>query len=164
MSLDLLREKLADVKGLTKVNDAAADRHVIEQFTASLNFVVWFMLFIAAMMDCFIVANFTMTYVQRKTRELTIMRINGFSIRECTLYCAVDLVVTTILGTILGLALGSFLGNAILRTTETPYIQMIREPAAQTYIYSALITGGFSALTNSFALRRIKKLKLSDIS
>ena len=164
MDLDALQQKLADVKGLVKVNDASEERNVIGQFTASLNFVVWLMLFIAAVMACFIVTNFSMTYVQRKTRELTIMRINGFTTRECISYAAVDLIVTTILGTLLGLPLGKFLGHAILSTTETPYIQMIREPAVQSYLYSAVITCGFSALTNSYALRRIRKLKLSDMS
>ena len=164
MELDTLQQNLADVKGLVKVNDASAERNVIGQFTASLNFVVWLMLFIAAVMACFIVANFSMTYVQRKTKELTIMRINGFTTRECISYAAVDLIVTTTLGTLLGLPLGGFLGSAILSTTETPYIQMIREPAVQSYLYSAIITCGFSALTNSYALRRIRKLKLSDMS
>lgn len=164
MALDTLREKLAGIEGLLKVNDAWAEKAVIGQFTSSLNFVVWLMLFIAGLMACFIVANFTMTYVQRKTRELTIMRVNGFSVRECIMYAAVDLIVTTILGTILGLVLGGFLGHAILSTTETPYIQMIRRPVLQTYLYSALITFGFSLLTNSYALRRIKYLKLSDLT
>ena len=164
MSLDALREELADVRGLVKVADAAEQRHMIEQFTAQLNFVVWLMLFIAGMMACFIVANFTMTYIQRKTRELTIMRINGFSAAECIRYSAVDLVVTTVLGTLIGLAVGHLVGHAVLSTTETPYIQMVRQSSPQTYLYSALITCGFSILTNSFALQRIKKLKLSDLT
>ena len=164
MGLDTLREKLAGVAGVLKVSDARAERHMIEQFTASLNFVVWLMLFIAGMMACFIVANFTVTYIQRKTGELTIMRINGFDTGECKRYVAVDLVVTTVLGTALGLVLGGMLGHAILKTTETPYIQMIREDAVQSYLYAALITGGFSPLTNGFALRRIEKLKLSDLT
>ena len=159
-----LAEMLAGVKGVTKVSDASAERNVIGQFTASLNFVVWLMLLIAAIMACFIVANFNMTYVQRKTRELTIMRINGFTVRACIRYAAMDLIVTTILGTLLGLLLGNLMGHIILGTTETPYIQMIREPAVQTYLYSAIITCGFSAITNSFALRRIRKLKLSDLT
>ncbi len=164
MSLDTLREKLAGVEGVQKVNDAWAERHMIEQFTAALDFVVWLMLFIAGMMACFIVANFTMTFIQRKTRELTIMRINGYSARECIRYVAVDLIVTTVFGILLGLILGGRLGYAILKTTETPYIQMIRQSSVWSYLYSALITGGFSLLTNSYALSRIKKLKLSDIS
>ena len=74
-----------------------------------------------------------------------------------------DLVVTTILGTLLGLLAGSILGCAILGTTETPYIQMLRESVMETYLYSVLIPFGFSVLTNSFALQRIKKLNLSDL-
>ncbi len=164
MSLDELQRELAEVRGLTELSDANADRNVIGQFTAAINFVVWLSLFLAAMMACFIVANFTVTYVQRKTRELTIMRINGFSARACVVYCAVDLTVTTILGTLLGLALGNQLGQAILSTTETPYIQMIREPAVRSFLFSALITCGFSVLINIYALRRIKDLKLADIN
>ena len=164
MSLQELEEKVAGVEGFVRVDDAAAERVIIEQFSGSLNFVVWFMLFIAGMMACFIVANFTVTYLQRKTGELTIMRINGFTVSECVRYAAVDLVVTAIAGTLLGLLLGGLLGSRILLVTETPYIQMIRQPVIQSFLYSALITCGFSALTNGVALQRIKRLKLSDIS
>ena len=137
---------------------------MIEQFTSSLNFVVYFMLFIAGVMACFIVANFTVTFIQRKTGELTIMRINGFTSGECIRYVAVDLVVTTVLGTVIGLVLGGFMGARILGVTETPYIQMIREPQLESFLYSALVTFVFSLLTNSVALRRIRHLKLSDMT
>ena len=164
MSLDDLRQKLDGIEGVVSVNDAAADRTMIEQFTSGLNFVVYLMLFIAAMMSCFIVANFTMTFIQRKTSELTIMRINGFTTAECIRYVAVDLVVTTVLGTLVGLGVGGLMGQQILRVTETSYIQMIREPRVESFLYSALFTFAFSLLTNGFALRRIRRLKLTDIS
>ncbi|MBQ3467640.1 MAG: ABC transporter permease, partial [Oscillospiraceae bacterium] len=164
LSLDDLREKLEPVKGLERVRDAAADRVTIEQFSQSLTFVVVFMLFLAGMMACFIVANFTVTYIQRKTKELTIMRVNGFSSGECIRYASADLIVTTALGTLIGLAAGSWLGARILGTTETPYIQMIREPNVKTFLYSGLITVGFSAVTNSIVLQRIRRLKISDIN
>ena len=162
--LSELQKKLEGVQGLTRVSDAAAERVMIGQFTSSLNFVVYLMLFIAGVMACFIVANFTMTYIQRKTGELTIMRINGFTSSECIRYLALDLVVTTVLGTALGLVLGGLMGARILRVTETPYIQMIREPRFESFLFAALITFAFSLLTNGFALRRIRKLKLTDIN
>ena len=164
MSLDDLRQKLDGIEGVVSVNDAAADRTMIEQFTSGLNFVVYLMLFIAAMMSCFIVANFTMTFIQRKTSELTIMRINGFTTAECIRYVAVDLIVTTVLGTLAGLGVGGVMGQQILRVTETSYIQMIREPRIESFLYSVLFTFAFSLLTNGFALRRIRRLKLTDIS
>ncbi len=164
MGIKALQEKLDGIEGLSEVNDAYAERHMIEQFTGTLNLVVWLMLFIAGLMAGFIVTNFSMTYIQRKTGELTVMRINGFSTEECIRYAAVDLVVTTVLGVLLGLVLGRYMGDSVLMTTETPYIQMIREPNFRSFLYSALITFGFSAFSNSFALHRIRKLKLSDIA
>ena len=164
MPLSELEKQLDGVRGLVRVDAAAADRVVIEQFTSSLNFVVYLMLFIAGMMACFIVANFTLTFVQRKTGELTIMRINGFTSGECIRYVAVDLVVTTILGTLVGMAAGGVMGFRILSVTETPYIQMIREPRLESFLFAALVTFGFSILTNGFALRRIRRLRLVDLS
>ena len=164
LSLNELQKKLDGVEGVVSVNDAAAERTMIEQFTSGLNFVVYLMLFIAAMMSCFIVANFTMTFIQRKTAELTIMRINGFTAGECIRYVAVDLVVTTVLGTLLGLGVGGVMGQRILRVTETPYIQMIREPRPESFLYAALFTFVFSLVTNGYALRRIRKLKLTDLA
>ena len=164
LSLSELQKALDGVEGLVRVDDAAAERVMIGQFTSSLNFVVYLMLFIAGVMACFIVANFTMTFIQRKTSELTIMRINGFTSGECIRYLALDLVVTTVLGTAVGLVLGGIMGSRILSVTETPYIQMIREPRFESFLFAALITFGFSILTNGFALRRIRKLKLTDIN
>ena len=164
MSLNELQHKLDGIKGVVSVKDAAAERSVIAQFTSSLNFVVYLMLFIAGLMACFIVANFTMTFIQRKTGELTIMRINGFSTGECIRYLAADLVVTTVLGTAVGLVVGGFMGFHILKVTETAYIQMIREPRVESFLFSTLVTIFFSLVTNGFALRRISRLKLTDIS
>ena len=137
---------------------------MIEQFTSSLNFVVYLMLFIAGVMACFIVANFTVTFIQRKVGELTIMRINGFTNGECIRYVAVDLIVTTVLGTVVGLIVGGIMGSRILSVTETSYIQMVREPNPNSFLFAALITLLFSAITNSVALRLIRNLKLTDIN
>lgn len=163
LSLEELQKMLDGLEGVISVRDAAAERNMIEQFTSGLNFVVYLMLFIAAMMSCFIVANFTMTFIQRKTSELTIMRINGFTSGECIRYVAVDLVVTTVFGTLLGLAAGGLMGQRILRVTETPYIQMLREPRVESFLYAALFTFVFSLITNGIALRRIRRLKLTDL-
>ena len=50
MPLSEVQQWFADVPGILAVNDAAAGRTLIEQFNSSLNFVVYLMLMIAAMM------------------------------------------------------------------------------------------------------------------
>ena len=116
------------------------------------------------LMAYFIIVNLSKTYIQKKSRELTIMRINGFTTKECVRYAAWDLIITTAVGTALGLVLGGVLGRRILCMMEQPYIQFVREPNWRSFVLGALITLGFSWIINAFALRRVKHLKLSDIA
>jgi hypothetical protein len=71
--------------------------------------------------------------------------------------------VTTLAGIVLGLIAGHVLGMRLLPVTEGAYMRFVHDPDLRTYLYSALITAGFSALVSSTALRKVKDLKLSDI-
>ena len=163
LSLDELREKVAEVDGFEKLADAAAERARFTRITGALNYVELLMLVLAGVMAYFILMNLSATYIQKKTKELTIMRINGFTVGECVYYAALDLVITTILGTLLGLVSGGVLAYCIVRMVEMSYMQLVRTPVAKTYLYAALITCGFSLIVNAYTLRVIKDLKLSDI-
>lgn len=163
MSLEELEEKVDGVEGFLELRDAAGDRARIESMSSVLDAVILMLLGLAAVMAYFIVMNLSVTYIQKKTRELTIMRINGFTVQECVRYVAWDLVVTTLAGILLGLITGHFLGQQVLPVTEGPYMRFVHEPDPRTYLYAALITAGFALLVSSTALRRVKDLKLSDI-
>ena len=164
MTISELEAKVEGVPGLIEVRDAAADKARFDSFSSILNLVILMLLGLAGVMAYFIVMNLSVTYIHRKTKELTIMRINGFTVRECVTYVSWDLVITTLLGTLLGLVGGHFLGQLILPVTEGPYMQFVHDPDLRSYLFSALITVGFSALISSAALRRVKYLKLSDVS
>ena len=163
MSLEELEERVQDIEGFLRLKDAAADSARLESLSSVLNAMIFMLLGLAGVMAYFIVMNLSVTYIHQKTRELTIMRINGFSVRECVTYVSWDLVITTLAGILLGLVSGHFLGEMVLPVTEGPYMHFVHDPHPLTYLYAALITAGFSALISSAALRRIKDLKLSDI-
>ena len=164
MSLEELEAAAESVPGFQRVKDAAADRERFNSFSSIVDVAVLLMLGLAGVMAYFIVMNLSVTYIQRKTKELTIMRINGFTVRECVIYVSWDLVVTTLIGILLGLAAGHYLGQTVLPVTEGRYMRFVHEPDLRTYLYSALITAGFFALVSSTALRRVKNLRLSDIN
>ena len=164
MSLEELEATAENVPGFQRVKDAAADRERFNSFSSIVDVAVLLMLGLAGVMAYFIVMNLSVTYIQRKTKELTIMRINGFTVRECVIYVSWDLVVTTLIGILLGLAAGHYLGQTVLPVTEGRYMRFVHEPDLRTYLYSALITAGFFALVSSTALRRVKNLRLSDIN
>ena len=164
MSLDELREQVQDIAGFHSLKDAAAERARFDIMSMLLNVIIVTLLILAAVMVYFILMNLTMTYIQRKTRELTVMRINGFTTRECIVYAAWDLLVTTVVGIAVGLAVGNRIGSWIARMLEGPYAQFVREPDLRTFVFSALITLVFSLIVNGYALGKIRNLKLADIN
>lgn len=163
MTLEALNNQVDDIPGFRQLRDAAADRERLDKLSSVLNAMIFMLLGLAGVMAYFIVMNLSVTYIQQKTLELTIMRINGFTVRECVSYVSWDLLITTFAGILLGLVAGHFLGQRVLPVTEGPYMKFVHDPDIRTYLYAALITAGFSVLVSSAALRRVKDLKLSDV-
>ena len=164
MSLDELQQQVQNVAGFRSLKDATADRARFDIMSMILNVIIVTLLILAAVMVYFILMNLTMTYIQRKTRELTVMRVNGFTASECIRYAAWDLVLTTVAGVALGLFFGIRIASWIERMLEGPYAQFVREPDLRTFFFSASITLFFSIVINGYALGTIRKLKLSDIT
>ena len=164
MTLDELETLASSVPGFDTIKDAAAEKTRFNELSSMVSLVIVVMILIAGLMAYFIIVNLSKTYIQKKSRELTIMRINGFTTKECVRYAAWDLIITTVVGTALGLVLGGVLGRKILCMMEQPYVQFVREPDWRAFVLGALITLGFSWIINAFALRRVKHLKLSDIA
>ena len=93
-------------------------------------------IFMAAVMAGVVLPNLTNTYILQKKRELTIMRINGFSVREVIGYV----------------------------TRETAFVQYNRRVSLPAWAFGAVITALFTIIINAIVLRRVKHLKLTDIT
>lgn len=157
-----LVKKLENVKGFENLTPAAEDRDKLELVTDVFNKVAILLLVIAALMAYFILLNITKMYVNQKTRELTIMRINGFTVKEVKRYLNIETIITTALGIVLGIAVGALMGYIVIRFIEMPHAQFVRTPFILGWVISAAITAVFSILINAFGTRKVKDLKLTD--
>jgi ABC-type antimicrobial peptide transport system permease subunit len=68
--------------------------------------VVALFIFMAAVMAGVVLMNLTNIYFLQKKQELTIMRINGFTVREVIGYMLRETVVTTLVGIVCGIGAG----------------------------------------------------------
>ena len=118
----------------------------------------------AGIMAYFILLNLANMYINQKKRELTIMRVNGYTTRETIAYVAREAVITTALGIILGVALGSVFGYAILSFVEQRQAGFVLTPDPTAWLLSAWITAVYSFIIYAVALRKVKHLKLTDIA
>lgn len=117
----------------------------------------------AGMMAYFILLNLTGMYLMQKQRELTVMRINGFTTREVIRYVSRETVFTTVLGVAFGLGLGALMGWLILRFLEQDHVQFVRTVTPVGMLLAAGITVLFTACINAIALRKVRNLKLTDL-
>lgn len=161
--LPALRLALRNTEGYRTLADAEIQRENFLKTSRSMNVLIMVMTVAAGLMAYFILNNLSGSYMIHKRKELTIMRVNGFTVPECIRYAALELIVTTALGVLIGIPAGAALGYRVVRLTEQSGLQMVRSVDPRSVIFSILITVGFSWLINSLALRKVRNLKLSDV-
>ncbi|MBR4905589.1 MAG: FtsX-like permease family protein [Clostridia bacterium] len=161
---DALLTALDETWGLVSWTPSAGNRTAFEAATASINSVDALLIAIAAIMAGVVLLNLTNTFVLQKKRELIIMRINGFTVKELIGYLLRETAVTTVIGILLGVAAGCGIGYYIVRSVELPYTQFDRGVYAPAWLYAAGITALFAVVINAIALMKVKKLKLTDLT
>lgn len=162
--LDPLLRTLETVKGYESYRSSDDFKAMFEAATSVMNMVVLLFIFMSAIMAGVVLMNLTNIYIMQKMRELTIMRINGFTTKEVIGYCARETVVTTAVGIVFGIVLGAGIGYKIVLSLEQSFVQFDRRVSVLACLIGVLMTAAFAVIVNVIALRKVKKLKLTDLS
>ena len=128
------------------------------------NMIVYLSTGIAIIMSFMILTNLANIFLNRKKTELTIMRINGFSIKQTRGYLAKETVVTTAVGVIFGVLMGSVISPLIIRMTEQSDLQFVRTFHPAAWIIAVVLEVIFSVIINSLVFRKVKDLNLRDVA
>ena len=142
--------------------DAFASK--FESVSFLYNIIVYLMTGIAIIMSFMILTNLANIFLNRKKTELTVMRINGFSIKQTKGYLARETFVTTTVGVVLGVICGSALTPFIIRMVEQPDLQFIRTFHPVAWIAAVALEVLFSVIINSMVFRKVKDLNFRDVA
>ncbi|MCR4804043.1 MAG: ABC transporter permease [Clostridia bacterium] len=159
-----LKEAVQAIDGVEEIAEVAETRALYQSLASVLNLIALMFVGIAGMMAYFILLNLVNMYINQKKRELTIMRVNGFTIREVDNYVLREMVVSTALGIALGLGAGTLLGYRVILLLEGTTVRFMRGIQWEAWLFAALITVVFAAVVNAAALRKVKYLKLTDVA
>ncbi len=134
--------------------------------TASLlyNLIVYVTTGIAILMSFMILSNLANIFLNRKKTELTVMRINGFSIKQTKGYLSKETIVTTAVGIALGVLVGAVMAPIIIKTMEQPDLQFVRTFHPLAWGAAAVLEALFSVVINSTVFRKVKDLDFRDIA
>ena len=155
-----LYEKVRDMDGYLSLKDNSE----FEKSADSVNLVILICLALSAVMALLVLLNQIVMHINRKSRELAVMRINGYSMKETKAYIYKDNIVLTILGLILGSGFGVVLSYVVVRIIETGANRYVRTPNIPACLYACAVGALFALIVNLIALRKIKYLNLTNVS
>ena len=158
-----LENIVSKIPGFSSIKSKAEEKTQYSSIVGTLNLITAVLIVSAGLLAFFVLLNLINMYLNRKKRELTVMRINGFFTKEVIRYVAMESIVTTVLGIILGSIIGTIIGNVIVYSLEQPSCTFAKGVNFIAIGLGALITFVFSAAINAIALRKVRHLKLTDI-
>ena len=129
-----------------------------------MNIIIIICFIFAALMAVLVMLNQNVMYIEQKAKELSVMRINGFTRKETKAFVSRDNFVLTALGIVTGWVLGIILGYQVLLILEVGVNHYIRTPSWKACLIATAICGIFAWAMNRLAVRRIAKLNLTNIN
>lgn len=160
-----LQEKLRNTSGFFSLTDERTEwTSIFMEISSVTKLIVYIGLFLAAVMALLVLLNLNIVCVNEKSKELTIMRINGFSISAVKKYIYRDNIVLTIVGIIIGIICGMGVGKWITTILQKNADNFYTVPSPVTCLTAVVLTAVFALITNLIALRRIKNLSVHDLT
>lgn len=159
-NIDGLYDKVKDQDGFLSLKDNSEYLIPFE----SINLVIIICFFFSAILAVLVLLNQMNMYINRKSRELAVMRINGYTLKETKAFVSRYNIVLIILGLIVGCGIGIQLAQFEVLIMETGTRCYITSPDMLACFLSVLICVVFALIINKIALRKINNLNLTNIS
>ncbi len=159
---DLLATELMNRIEVASVTNMKAFEKTIEETLELLNYVVLVLIISAGLLAFVVLYNLSNVNISERIRELATIKVLGFYDKEVYNYVAKETVILTIIGILLGLGFGYFLTTYILGTCEINMLRFPRIINPQSYLYSALITIGFTIIVNIVTYFALKKIDMIE--
>lgn len=144
-------------------DDRAFWTQEFENMSESTKVIIYVGLFLATVMAMMVLLNLNIVCVNEKQNELIIMRINGFSLGAAKRYVYQDNIVLTLMGLFIGTGLGIGFGYWILDILQRNGDNYYSVPSIPVCLAGVALTVFFSLISNVIALRKIDKMRISDL-
>ena len=159
-NIDGLYDKVKNEDGFLSLKDNSEYLIPFE----SINLVIIICFCFSAILSVLVLLNQMNMYINRKSKELAVMRINGYTLKETKTFVSKDNIVLVALGLIVGCGIGTPLAQLEVLIMETGTRRYITTPNMLACFLSAIICVIFAWIINKIALRKIDHLSLTNIN
>lgn len=149
-------------KAITSISFYSSIADNFQKTIASLSFVVIVLIMSAGLLAFVVLYNLTNVNISERIREIATIKVLGFYNREVSSYVYRENIFLTLIGSLVGLILGIFLHALIMQLAEMDTIMFGRNIYWYSYIFSVLITMGFSLFVNLVMYRKLKHVPMVE--
>ncbi|MBQ9003073.1 MAG: FtsX-like permease family protein [Eggerthellaceae bacterium] len=164
-SVDDVAEAVTGIDGFDSIIDDATEQYGnFATFSTVSGAVVAIYLALAALMAVVVLLNLNVMFIDEKKRELIVLMINGYSVKDAKHYISYDSIVLTALGIVVGIILGCVMGSVTVAAIEPSTGSFVK--SADVWAIAIGIAGSalLALIMNQIALRRIPRFNLTDIN
>ena len=134
----------------------------IESMITSMNIVTYVLVVSAGLLAFIVLYNLNNINISERQRELATLKVLGFYDGEISMYVFRENIMLTVLGTIFGIFFGIWLHRFVILTAELDIMMFGRQIYTKSYIYSILLTIGFSIIVNIAMHWKMKKIDMIE--
>ena len=160
-----VEKRLASVQGFSSMDDDANIQYGnFATFSRVSSAVVIIYLVLAVLMAIVVLLNLDVMFIQEKKRELIVLMINGFGIRDARHYISYDTCALTAVGIVAGVLLGMVSGTITVSSVEPITGVFVKDPDGMAVVVGIVGSAVLALIMALIALRRINNFKLTDIN
>ena len=134
----------------------------LDDMLASLNLVIIVLIVSAGMLAFVVLYNLNSINITERQRELATLKVLGFYDVEVAEYVFRENILLSFIGILAGAVFGIFLHRYVITTVEVDAVMFGRNIKPISFVYSGLITFGFSMFVNMVMHFKLKKIDMVE--
>lgn len=154
--------KLLELPVVTNITYTSDLQKQLDDMLNSLNIVVFVLIVAAGLLAFVVLYNLNNININERQRELATLKVLGFLDMEVATYVYRENVLLTLLGSIAGVFLGIIMHRFVILTVEIDMIMFGRTINFTSFVYSTLLTLGFSAFVNFVMFYKLRKIDMVE--
>ena len=155
-------KEIMEQNEVASITNISSSMSMLDNTMKSLNYVVVVLIVSAGLLAFVVLYNLSNVNISERIRELATIKVLGFYDKEVYKYVSRETVILTVIGIILGMAGGYFLTYFIIGTCEINMLRFSKVVEPMSYVYSALITIGFTLIVNFVTYFALKKIDMIE--
>ncbi len=159
---EVISESMIRLDGVTGTTTTRSTRQKFDDVLGSLDVITLVVIVAAGMLAFIVLYNLNNINITERRRELATIKVLGFYDLEVAEYVYRENIMLTLIGVVIGLFFGKYLHGYIITTVETDILMFIRQAEISSYIWSIVVTFGFSMFVNWLMYYRLRKIDMVE--